>query len=320
MRGRGRRWLRRGVLAALVAWNGLAIAAVRAATHFSHESGPRQAGVRPGWWLVPWFVSHGLRVPRLGPGAPPVGPDGACQRQVLASTGGPALEAWWWPSSGGRGSVVLFHGHAASKAAVLREARVFRSLGWSTLLVDFRASGGSAGEVSSIGWYESEDVRAAVAHARRLGTGPLVLYGTSMGAAAVLKAAHEGVRAEALVVESPFDSLRTTLAHRVEARGLPASPATETMLAWGGLFLGMNAFRHNPADYAADVTTPTLAVFGGRDPWVRPAEAARIYGALRGPKRLHVFEDLGHVSFAGARPAEWRAAVAAFLGAAAPPS
>lgn len=308
-----RTWLLRGLVTMLVAWNGLAIVAVRAATHFAQGPGPAGATDRPSWAVLPWFVSHGLRLPRPVNGRTPADLGWRYERHVLAAPGGPALEAWWVPVAGARGTVALFHGHAACKAAVLREARVFRSLGWSTLLVDFRASGGSGGDVSSIGWYEADDVRAALEHARRLQAGPVVLYGTSMGAAAVLKAVHDGAHADALVVESPFDDLGTTLAHRFEARGLPARPGAETMLAWGGLLLGLNAFHHNPAEYAAGVTTPTLAVFGGCDPWVRPAEAQHVYRALRGPKRLHVFAELGHVSFAGARPEEWSALVAGFL-------
>lgn len=301
------------LLLACLLWNGLAIAAVRAATHFAGEPAPPGTSSRPSWAWLPWFFSHGLRLPRPSDSRTPADLGWRYERHVLAAPGGPALEAWWVPHEQARGAVALFHGHAACKAQVLREARLFRSLGYSALLVDFRASGGSAGELTSIGWHEADDVRAALAHVRRLQSGPVVLYGTSMGAAAVLKAAHEGARAEALVVESPFDNLRATLAHRFEERRLPATPAADTMLAWGGLLLGIDPFRHNPSEYAADVWTPTLAVFGGRDPYVHPDEAARIHAALRGPKRLHVFEDLGHASFAGARPQEWRALVGDFL-------
>ena len=76
---------------------------------------------------------------------------------------------------------------------------------------------------------------------------------------------------------------------------------------------GFNPWRFNPAEYAATVTAPALLMNGDRDPWVSVAEARSIFDALRGPKELKLFTGLGHQSFLRARPAEWRAAVSAFV-------
>jgi alpha-beta hydrolase superfamily lysophospholipase len=80
--------------------------------------------------------------------------------------------------------VILFHGHAASKDSELREANVFRRMGFNAFLVDFYGSGGSGGNETSIGFYESVDVARSFDYAVKLpGAGPVVLYGASMGAA-----------------------------------------------------------------------------------------------------------------------------------------
>lgn len=56
------------------------------------------------------------------------------------------------------GTVVLFHGFSASKSSLIEQASVFHSLGFNTVLVDFMGSGGSAGNRTTIGYFEAEQV------------------------------------------------------------------------------------------------------------------------------------------------------------------
>jgi uncharacterized protein len=84
---------------------------------------------------------------------------------------------------------------------------------------------------------EAEDVAAAFAYARESWPDqPIVLYGVSMGSAAILRAvAHEDVRPAGLILEGAFDRLLTTTRHRFHAVGAPASPAAELLLLWGSV-------------------------------------------------------------------------------------
>jgi hypothetical protein len=67
------------------------------------------------------------------------------ERHVFAGGRGVPLEAWLVPRATARGTVILFHGHAASKDSQLGEARAFHEMGLNVFLVDFYGSGGSAG-------------------------------------------------------------------------------------------------------------------------------------------------------------------------------
>jgi pimeloyl-ACP methyl ester carboxylesterase len=97
------------------------------------------------------------------------------------------LEAWHVPAERSRGLVLLFHGHGGCKCGLLWEADALREIGYSSLLVDFRGSGGSSESVTTIGVFEADDVAAAVDYARGHWPGQrLILYGQSMGAAAIL--------------------------------------------------------------------------------------------------------------------------------------
>lgn len=220
------------------------------------------------------------------------------------------LEAWFMPSAAPttNGVVLLFHGYGASKDSLLSPAVELSALGWDTLLVDFHGSGGSAGDTTSVGWHEAEDVAAAFAAAAKFAPSrPRVLYGVSMGAAACLRAVHAlKVKPDALILECPFDRMLTTVQHRFHAMRLPSFPFAELLVFWGGQSGGFNAFAHNPVDYAPAVRCPTLMMHGGKDPRVSVREVERIYEKLGGGKSLVVFPKLGHQSYVEADLNVWR--------------
>jgi alpha-beta hydrolase superfamily lysophospholipase len=226
------------------------------------------------------------------------------------------LEAWYVPRPRPKGIVLLFHGFTSCKARLLPEARAFHDLGYACFLVDFRGSGGSAGDATTIGYREADDVARSVAYVREKWPAQrLVLFGHSMGAAAVLRAlADFDVKADAIVLECPFDRLLTTVKARFGAMGVPAFPSAQLLVFWGGRQHGFNGFRHNPIDYARKVTCPVLLMHGENDPRVSAAHVEAIYEALGGEKRSYVFTGLGHESYAAPRPQEWKQQVGTFLG------
>jgi alpha-beta hydrolase superfamily lysophospholipase len=226
-----------------------------------------------------------------------------------------SLEAWHVPAQPSRGLVVLFHGYADSKARLFPAAREFLRLGWSVLLVDFNGSGGSEGSATSVGFHEAVDVAAALSYARGLEPRrPVVLYGASMGAAAILgAAARHSIEPEALILECPFDNLLATVSHRFEQRHLAAAPLAHLVLFWGGVQHGFNPFRHNPAAYAKSVTVPALLMAADGDPYVTLNETRAIFASLAGPKLLRTCSASRHVVCLSADAEQWRRAVGELL-------
>ena len=303
-------------MAALTVLNLLAYQHARAMTHFCSggERTPRpealslaqKAGV----------LMTGVTLPRPENQRTPAELGLAYQQHVFKSADGTRLEAWLVPQDDSRGVVILFHGYADKKDSLLAAAKVFHELGYTTLLVDFRGCGGSGGSETSIGYHEAEDVVAALAWARqRMVQRRHVLFGASMGAAAVLRAVGDlGARPGALVLQYPFDTLTHSVRHRFEALHVPVFPAAELLVFWGGWQHGFNGFRYNPADYARQVRCPTLLMVGDRDERVTLDDSRRIFDALAGPKQMRIFTGLGHESLLQPRPQEWRETVASFLG------
>lgn len=229
---------------------------------------------------------------------------------------GLVLEAWLIRAAHSRGLVVLFHGHAQSKSSLLNEAAALYRLGYSTLLVDLRGSGGSDGNESSLGYHEADDVVASVKWARTFlpDLRPVILFGRSMGGAAVLRAvAEKGLEVNGLILESVFDNVLSAVRNRFAAMKLPSFLSAELLVFWGGIQRGFNAFRHCPMRYAADVSCPVLLLQGERDPRITPEQAHRLYMAFRGMRTRVTFPKGGHASCFHADPVMWETVVGNFL-------
>jgi pimeloyl-ACP methyl ester carboxylesterase len=224
------------------------------------------------------------------------------------------LEAWFMPHSNPRAVAVLFHGYAASKAQRLPEARELHDMGCSVVLVDFRGSGGSDLSSTSVGYHEADEVMAAVDFARsHSNQKPVIVFGLSMGGAAILRAASKlGLKADLIIIEGVFDNMLSTVKNRFASMGLPSFPAALFLTFWGGVQQRFSAFGHNPADYACDVDQPTLMLHGEHDPRATLAQADSIYRNLAGPKHLEQF-DGGHESCLSVAPEQWRQTVGSFL-------
>jgi alpha-beta hydrolase superfamily lysophospholipase len=223
------------------------------------------------------------------------------------------LEAWHVPAPPPeRGLVLLFHGHADCKASQLPVARALHQLGWSTFLVDFHGSGGSGGDRTSLGFHEATDVAAALHYSGAFAPGRRVLFGQSMGAAAVLKAVHDGgLDPHGIVLECPFDRFATTVERRFAALGVPAFPAANLLLFWGGRQAGFDPFSYAPVEDARAVKSPLLLLHGDADAYITVDEARHIAANARG--RLEILEGVRHESYLAARPHVWRRLVGGFL-------
>jgi uncharacterized protein len=312
---RFRNLLSAALLSAVLSANLIAFMQARAMTRFT-GGGERTA--KPEWlnfFDAASVIISGVNVPRPQNTRTPAALDLPFETHRFSSGNGSTLEAWYVPGNDERLIVVLFHGYAASKSTILNAARVFHELGYGNLLVDFYGSGGSSGNETTLGVEEARDVAAAVGYVRK--TWPnrrVVLYGISMGGAAVLRAiAAEKVTADAIILEATFDTLLNTGKSRFHALGLPGSPFAELLIFWGSLQRGFNFFSHNPVDYARSVNSPTLILHGEKDARATLEQARNLAQSFDGKARLIVYPDVPHMAIVNARPSEWTRDIEVFL-------
>ena len=159
---------------------------------------------------------------------------GLAYEDVTIESDGLRLAGWWIPAGPGPNAAtttILVHGYSSNMSKVMRLwAPNLHDAGYSVLTLDLRNHGASpdTNGLVTYGVDEAKDVLAAVAYVRAnaaaLGVDPdrIVLYGGSMGAAAVLNAAGQhppGV--VAVVADSSFASFSFEAAIDGAAKGYP---------------------------------------------------------------------------------------------------
>ena len=308
------------LLALFVLLNVVAYRHAYAMTHFTpggkqRRSASRDQPERLTWTQKTAVLLGGVEIGRQRADVTPADVGLAYETRVFPGAVGD-LEGWYLPCPESRGLVLVFHGYANCKARMLAEAKAFHELGYACFLIDFPGSGGSAGDATTVGYREAGDVARTAAYARgQWPESPLILYGQSMGAVAVLRAlAAQGVTADAAVLECPFDTMLNAVGARFAALGLPSFPGAALMVFWGGWQHGYNAFAHNPVEYARSAHCPVLLLHGRDDRRVSVPQVESVYQSLPGRKEMHVFDGLGHESYAAKQPQQWKEWVGGFLG------
>jgi fermentation-respiration switch protein FrsA (DUF1100 family) len=215
---------------------------------------------------------------------------------AIKTEDGETLHAWWVPAEKARGAVLLFHGNAGNISHRIEYARMFRMLGYSTLLVDYRGYGKSTGSPSEEGTYR--DAAASwqwLATEQRLKGSEIVVFGESLGGAvACWLGARE--RPRALVLASTFTSVPDLGAEVY--RFLPVRL--------------LSRFKYDTRDCLSRVEAPVLIAHSPRDDIVPHAHGKRLYEAAREPK--HFLELAGgHNEGLLFTRREWVEALGAFL-------
>jgi uncharacterized protein len=221
------------------------------------------------------------------------------EKLQLRSRDGLRLSAALMRAPGAQASVILLHGHGASKEMTLPVAAMLFPQ-FNVLALDLRAHGESEGRVTSVGYLERLDVIAAAEELTRRVTGPIGVVGVSMGASAAIFAAVESPLLRAVVADSGFATLRGVIARAAHLRGYPR-PLTPFLAE---LTCRTIAYRQrypvsapDPARVVSQIAPrPLLVVHGERDTLCPVAEAQRLYASAGEPRELWVVPDQEHAT------------------------
>ena len=239
-------------------------------------------------------------------------PNGAFETITVNSN--KKIECWSFKTQNPKGTVILFHGFGGSKSSMLDKSAVFLNLGYNTMLVDFMGSGGSEGNQTTIGFFEAMQVKSCVDFFNENGERNLYLFGTSMGAVAIMKAISDfNLEPTGIIIECPFGSMYETVCARFRTMDAPIFPMAGLLVFWGGLQNGFWAFGHNPTAYAQKIKCPTLLLYGAKDEKVSQSEINQIFNNLGGQKILKTYQYAGHENYLNKYRNEWTADVNAFL-------
>ena len=225
------------------------------------------------------------------------------------------IEGWYiaTDSVNAKGTVFLGHGYNGSKASMIKKSTVFLEAGYNIFMIDFVGCGGSEGNRTTIGFYEADNVKAAYDYLIERGDSNIILFGTSMGAASIMKAMHDNyVKPKAVILECPYGTMLETVKARFKIMHLPqfiAYPFT----FWGGTINGFNAFSLEPEQYAKDIDCPTLLIYGEKDDRVSMDETTSIFNNLGGVKELKIYSNSGHDNYLENDKEQWKKDIRDFI-------
>jgi fermentation-respiration switch protein FrsA (DUF1100 family) len=218
---------------------------------------------------------------------------------TITAEDGEKLNAWWVPAANPRGAVLLFHGNAGNISHRIEYALMFRGLGYSTLLVDYRGYGKSTGKPSEEGTYKDADAAWRwLTQTRGIPEDGIMLFGESLGGgvASWLAARH---KPRALVLASTFTS----------AVDLGAQ-------VYGFLPVRLiSRYRYPTLERLPEVRAPMLVIHSPDDDIIPFSHGRRLYEAAREPKAFLELQGGHNEGFVFARP-EWVKALSEFLGTA----
>ena len=135
------------------------------------------------------------------------------------------LGCWLIKADLSQGTVLLFHGYGGEKSSMLDKAKEFLNIHYSVLLVDFMGAGGSEGNQTTLGFKEAEEVKDCFDFIKTQGEKNIHLFGTSMGAVAIMKAINDyKIQPSSIIIECPFGTMYKTVCARFGLMKVPSFP------------------------------------------------------------------------------------------------
>jgi uncharacterized protein len=259
-----------------------------------------------------------LAYPVRAGGAQAADPGVNGQAVSFTNEDGLRLDGWYAPPDEDGAALVLVHGHAAERGQYRQEIAALTARGYGVLVFDLRNHGTSEGEVTSMGYYEIGDVRAAfdfLAAQPEVNPERIALYGHSMGAATAVRSMARIPQARALLITAGFADFADLARDGVRIRtGLPGTPFAEIIVWMTGRMAGADLFTLNPEEDIAQIAPrPVMIVHGDLDVVVPVTHGERLYAAAGEPKTLHIIPGAGHAYLLASDPDFFAGEVLPFL-------
>ncbi len=191
----------------------------------------------------------------------------------LTTSDGVNIHGWFVPALREPLATCLFlHGNAGNITARLEKLQILHELGISTLIIDYRGYGKSAGRPSEVGTYRDADAAYAwLTNERNIPPQKIMIVGESLGCApAIDLAVREPVGG--VVLESPFLS--------TAAMGSEIFPFLPTRL--------LVTQKYDNLSKISGVTVPKLILHSRADEIIPFSHGEKLFEAASEPKEMFV--------------------------------
>ncbi|HVF24790.1 MAG TPA: alpha/beta hydrolase [Anaerolineales bacterium] len=208
----------------------------------------------------------------------------------LITKDGIRLSAWYTPPR--KGAVILLaHGYGDNRPEWVHT--MLAKKGYGVLSWDARAHGESDGEISTVGYLEVLDVKAALDFVlAQPDVNHVGAWGGSMGGATLIRATAQFPEIEALFVDSSFASLNDEFNYLVPYPVI--NPLAKFLAEW------QTGFSIQDLDLVKDIARigprPVYIVHSLGDTVAPPDAGEKLFNAANEPRFLWVEEDAAHLS------------------------
>jgi len=225
----------------------------------------------------------------------------------LITEDGIRLSAWYTPPRNGA-VILLAHGYGNKRPEWVYE--LVAKKGYGVLSWDARAHGESDGEISTIGYLEVLDVKAALQYAlSQPGVEHIGAWGGSMGGATLIRAAAEFPEIEALWIDSSFASLDEEINYLVP---IPVINPLAKSLA--KIETGIDLEEINPIEDISRISPRPVYIVHSLGDTVAPPDAGRrLYEAAQDPRFLWESENAPHMMIFLENPNRYKRRLVAFF-------
>ncbi|TYQ16855.1 UNVERIFIED_CONTAM: fermentation-respiration switch protein FrsA (DUF1100 family) [Acetivibrio alkalicellulosi] len=191
------------------------------------------------------------------------------------------LRGWFFDAPGGSDkTIVIAHGYGGNRLPFGEDTidliKSYLSEGYNILTFDFRNSGESDGNITSVGLYEKNDLLGAINYAKSRGSEKVILLGYSMGASTCIMAAAESEHVDGIIADSPFSDLTAYLNENLRvwsvwSNWLP-TPFNKTTLIAMKLLTGIDTSDVSPVNYMNKISHIPILLIHSEDDKVIPIE------------------------------------------------
>lgn len=232
--------------------------------------------------LFRYLLLRGFRAPRIVEQATPATSGIAFEELRISTQNNKLLNAWFLPESSQSACVIVMHGWGGNAELMLPVSAPFLHAGLNVLLLDARGHGRSEEDRFSSLPKFAEDVESCIDWLQgqpHRWNGRLVLLGHSVGAAAVLLAASQDRRVDAVISIAAFSHPRSMM-----QRYLSRFPAPLRALIIGQVqrTIGHTLDEIAPLNTITRITCPVLVAHGLDDVTVPVEEARKIMARADG--------------------------------------
>lgn len=240
----------------------------------------------------------------------------------IVADDGAVLKAWYaQPPNANRAAVILLHGVTDNREGVSGFARMFLNRGYTVLLPDARAHGGSGGNLATYGIKERYDIRRWTEWLQQRDTECVYLFGESMGAAIALEATAVTPQLCAVAVESPYSTFREIAYDRFTRHTyLPSwiartflRPALELALVYTRWRYDVDLLQADPQAALAQSRVPALLIAGTADRNIPPRHAESIMRVAGSHAELWEVKGAVHGGAVSVAPAEFEKRILAWF-------